>query len=93
MRCGSPHKVRTRVAQYDLKGNKVKCPLKSNEDKRIFLRPLVWHSHKENGDAHVWHSQKDKGEETQGICVTFTQRRVGQFHSEKRGKGVTVQTK
>ena len=43
---------------HDLKGNKVECPLKSNGDTRIF----VWHSHKENGDAHVWHSHKDKGE-------------------------------
>ena len=74
---------------HDLKGNKVESPLKSNGDTRIF----VWHSHKENGDAHVWHSHKDKGEDTQGICVTFTQRRVGQFHSEKRQKGVSVHTK
>ena len=28
---------------YDLKGNKVECPLKSNGDTNIF----VWHSHKE----------------------------------------------
>ena len=34
---------------------------------------------------------KIKGEDTQGICVTFTQRRVG--HSEKRQKGVAVHTK
>ena len=46
----------------------------------------MWHSHKENGDAQVWHSQKDKGEDTQSICVTFTQRKVGQFHSEKEAK-------
>ena len=78
--------VHTRVS-YDLKGNKVECPLKSNRNTRIF----VWHSRKENGDAHVWHSHKDKGEGTQSICVTFTQRRVGQFHSEKRQKGVAVQ--
>ena len=57
---------------HDLKGNKVECPLKSNGDTRVF----VWHSHKENGDAHVQQSQKDKGEDTQGIRVTFTQRRV-----------------
>ena len=50
----------------------------------------------DNGDTRifVWHSHKDKGEEdTQGICVTFTQRRVGQLHSEKRQKAVAVQTK
>ena len=29
---------------------------------------------------------KDKGDDTQGICVTFTQRKVGQFHSEKEAK-------
>ena len=32
------------------------------------------------------YSQKDKGEDTQGISVTFTQRKVGQFHSEKEAK-------
>ena len=75
---------------HDLKGNKVECPLKSNGDTRIF----VWHSHKENGDAHVWHSHKDKGDDTQGICVTFTLRKVGQFHTEKdKKKGVAVHTK
>ena len=74
---------------HDLKGNNVARPLKSKGDTRIF----VWHSRKENGDAHVWHSHKDKGEGTQSICVTFTQRRVGQFHSEKRQKGVAVHTK
>ena len=73
---------------HDLKGNKVECPLKSNGDTRIF----VWHSHKENGHAQVWHSHSDKGENTQGVCVTFTQRRVGQLHSEKRQKGVAVHT-
>ena len=67
---------------YDLKGNKAECPLKSNRNKRIF----VWHSHKENGDTHVWHSHKDKGEDTQGICVTFTQRKEGHFHSVKDAK-------
>ena len=67
---------------YDLKGNKAECPLKSNRDKRIF----VWHSHKENGDTHVWHSHKDKWEDTQGIRVTFTQRKAGQFHSVKEAK-------
>ena len=67
---------------HDLKANKVGCPLKNNGDTRIF----VWHSHKENGDAHVWHSPKDKGDDTQGICVTFIQRKVGQFHSEKEAK-------
>ena len=50
---------------YDLEGNKVE----SNGDTRTF----VWHSHKEKGDAHVWHSHKDNGEDTQVICVTFTQ--------------------
>ena len=67
----------------------MECLLKSNGDTRIF----AWHSHKENEDAHVWHSHKDKGEDTQSICATFTQRRVGQFHSEKRQKGVAVHTK
>ena len=74
---------------HDLKGNKVEYPLKSNGDTRIF----VWHSDKENGDAHVWHSHKGKGEDTQGICVTFTQRKVGEFLSEIEKKGVTVHTK
>ena len=45
----------------------MECPLKSNGDTRVF----------------VWHSHKDKGEDIQGICVTFTQRKIGQFHSEK----------
>ena len=67
---------------YDLKGNKVKCLLKRNGD----TRRSVWHSYKENGNAHVWHSHKDKGEDTQGICATFTQRKVGHFHSEKEAK-------
>ena len=44
---------------------------------------IVWNSHIKNEDAHVWHSHKDKEEDTQGICVTFTQRKVGQFHLEK----------
>ena len=44
------------------------------------------HSHKENGNAHEWNLHKDKGEDTQGISVTFTQRKVGQFHSEKGAK-------
>ena len=57
----------------------MECPLKSNGDTRIF----VWHSHKENGDAHVWHSHKDKGDDTQGLCVTFTLRKVRHFHTEK----------
>ena len=48
----------------------MECPLKSNGDTRIF----------------VWRSHKDKGEDTKGICVTFTQRKVGQFHSEKEAK-------
>ena len=26
------------------------------------------------------------GEDTHGICVAFTQRKVGQFHSEKEAK-------
>ena len=82
MRCGCPHKVWTRMGQLYLKGNKAECPLKSNRNKRIF----VWHSHKENGDTHVWHSHKDKGEDTQGICVTFTQRKEGHFHSVKDAK-------
>ena len=74
---------------HDLKQNKVECPLKSNVDTTIF----VWHSHKENGDAHVWHLHKGKGEDTQGICVTFIQRTVAQFHSEERQKDVAVHTK
>ena len=69
---------------HDLKGNNVARPLKSKGDTRIF----VWHSHKENGDAHVWHSHKDKGEGTQGICVKFTQRRVGDSSTQKWGKKV-----
>ena len=36
---------------------------------------------------------KDNGEDTQGNCVTFTQRKVGQFQSEKETKGVVVHTK
>ena len=67
---------------HDLNGNKVECPLKSNGDTRTF----VWHSHKGNEDVHMRHSHKDKEEDTQSICVTFTQRRVGQFLSEKRKK-------
>ena len=57
-------------------------PLKSNGDTSIFVR----HSHKENGDALMWHSHKNKGVDTQAICVTFTQQKVGQFHSEKDAK-------
>ena len=49
-------------------------------------RIFVWHSHIENGDRYVWHSHKHKGEDTQGICVTFKLRKVGQFHSEKEAK-------
>ena len=60
---------------YDLKGSKLECPIRNNGDTRIF----VWHSHKENGDAHVWHSHRDYGD-TQDVCVTFTQRKVGQPH-------------
>ena len=60
----------------------MECPLKSNGDTSIFVR----YSLKENGDALVWHSHKDKGVDTQGICVTFTQKKVGQFHSEKEAK-------
>ena len=42
---------------------------------------------KSNGDTiFVWYSYKENGEDTQGICVTFTQRKVGQFHSEKKAK-------
>ena len=56
---------------YDLKGNKVECPLKNNGDTRIF----VWHSHKEmktrmcdihtkirerTRRAFVWHSHKEE---------------------------------
>ena len=67
---------------YDLKGNKVECPLKSNGDTRI----SVWDSHKKNEYTHVWHSHRDKGEDPQGIRVTFTKRKVGQFHSEKEAK-------
>ena len=44
------------------------------------------HSHKENENAHEWNLHKDKGEDTQGISVTFTQRKVGQFHSGKGAK-------
>ena len=36
-------------------------------------RVFVWDSYKENGD-------------TQDSCVTFTQRKVGKFHSEKEAK-------
>ena len=46
----------------------------------------VSHSLIENEDVYVWHSHKDKGEDTQGICVTFTQRKVGQFDSEKEAR-------
>ena len=74
---------------HDLKGNKVECPLKSNGDTRVF----VWHSHKENGDAHVWHSHKDKGEDTQGIRVTFSQRKWDSSTQKKKQKGVSVHTK
>ena len=85
--------VQTRLewewVSHDLKENKVECPLKSNEDTRIF----VWQSQNGNGDAHVWHSHEDKGEGTWGFYVTFTQRRMGQFHSEKRQKGVAVHVK
>ena len=80
--------VHTRVS-YDLKGNKVECPLKSNRNTRIF----VWHSRKENGDAHVWHSHKDKGEDTQGIRVTFSQRKWDSSTQKKKQKGVSVHTK
>ena len=80
--------VHTRVS-YDLKGNKVECPLKSNRNTRIF----VWHSHKENGDAHVWHSHNDKGEDTQGIRVTFSQRKWDSSTQKKKQKGVSVYTK
>ena len=31
-------------------------------------------------------SHKDKEEHTQGVCVTFTQRKVRQFHQEKEAK-------
>ena len=47
---------------------------------------IAWHSQIENGDEHVWHSHKDKGEDTQGISVTFAQRKVGQFHLEKEAR-------
>ena len=47
---------------------------------------ILWHSHIENGEAHVLHSHEDKGEDTQGICVTFTQTKVGQFHLEKESR-------
>ena len=45
----------------------------------------MWHSHKEKGEAYVWHLHKDNGD-TQDICVTFTQRKVGQLHSEEEAK-------
>ena len=66
---------------YDPKGNKVECSLKQSGDTSIF----VWHWHKEIGDAYVWHSQKDIGD-THYICLTLTQRKVGQLHSEKEAK-------
>ena len=56
------------LVSYDLKGNKVECPFKSNGDTKIFVGYL----NKENGDKHVRHSHKDKGEDTQGIYVTMT---------------------
>ena len=43
-------------------------------------------TYKENGDEQMWHPHKDKGQNTHGICVTFTQGKVGQFHSEKEAK-------
>ena len=50
MRCGSPHtRYEREWISYDLKGNKVKCPPKSNGDTKIF----VWHSQKENGETHM----------------------------------------
>ena len=85
MRCGSPHKVRTRMGQ--LWPKRWSVHLKGMET-RIF----VWHSHIENGDRYVWHSHKDKGEDTQGICVTFPQGKVGLFHSEKEAN-LAVHTK
>ena len=59
----------------------MECPLRSNGDAAIFM----WHSQKENGDAHVWHSHKDNGD-TQDISVIFTQRKVGLFYSENETK-------
>ena len=73
-------KLEREWVSHDLKGNKVECPLKSNGDTRIF----VWHSHKENEDAHVRHSHKDKGHAGH-LCDIHT-KRVGQFHSEKKEK-------
>ena len=54
----------------------MECSFRSNEDTSVFVR----HSFKENEDAHVYHLHKDNVE-IQDICVTFTQRKVGQFHS------------
>ena len=68
MRCGSPHKVRMRMGQ--LYPERWSVHLKVME-----TRVFVWHSYIENGGAQVWHSHKDKGEDTQGICVTFTQKK------------------
>ena len=80
MSCGSSHKVRMRMGQ--LWPKRWSVHLSNEMETRIF----VWHSHIENGDVHVWYSHKVKGKDTQGICVTFTQRKVGQFHSEKETK-------
>ena len=66
---------------YDPKGNKVECPLRSNGDTRIF----VWQSYKENGGAYFWHSHKGNGG-TENICMTFTERNVAYFYSEKEAK-------
>ena len=75
---------------YDLKGNKVECPLKIKGDTKIF----VWYSHTKKMemsrcDIHtkirdrthtvfVWHSRKEKW---------------GSFTQKKRQKGVGVHTK
>ena len=77
MRCGSPHKIRTKMGQLRRK----KKQRGVNGKAMIF----VWHSHKENWDAHAWHSHKDNGD-TQDICAAFTQRKVWQFYSEKETK-------
>ena len=77
MRCGSPHKIRTKMGQLWRK----KKQRGVNGKAMIF----VWHSHKENWDAHAWHSHKDNGD-TQDICAAFTQRKVWQFYSEKETK-------
>ena len=70
------------MGSYHPNKNKVKCPLRSIGDTRIFVR----HSHKENGHAHVWHSHKNTGD-TQDICDIHT-KKCGRAALRKRGKNV-----